>query len=290
MKEEHIANLSDMRAKLNDEVENKTLALKLLLVERTADLEAARKLLVDLEGSVQELELSLHHVKLEAHEKEQDAEAVLQKAQQEAKEKIDLLESSALTLQGEVENKNTIIDSLQIDLDELRKAFKDKQQEVGEAKAEHERDRKEWEAKRGKTEAMMGDSRENHTMIDFYADLIENMRSELETARCKVIRCEEDRMKTQEDIFDIRDSLRRKEEEHQKLESENIKLLELISRRDQELENLDMETGFNQVVEELKHQLQKCTEDAEKKDKAMKEMQLMMRGTAQLEKQGPPAM
>ena len=51
-----------------------------------------------------------------------------------------------------------------------------------------------------------------------------------------------------------------------------------------------METGFNQVVEELKHQLQKCTEDAEKKDKAMKEMQLMMRGTAQLEKQGPPAM
>ena len=97
-------------------------------------------------------------------------------------------------------------------------------------------------------------------------------------------------MKTQEDIFDIRDSLRRKEEEHQKLESENIKLLELISRRDQELENLDMETGFNQVVEELKHQLQKCTEDAEKKDKAMKEMQLMMRGTAQLEKQGPPAM
>jgi hypothetical protein len=58
MKEKHITNLSDMRAKLNDDIENKTLALKLLLEARTADLEAARKLLVDLEGSVQELELN----------------------------------------------------------------------------------------------------------------------------------------------------------------------------------------------------------------------------------------
>ena len=265
-KEEHMANLSGMRAKLNYEVENETLALKLLLEERTADLEVARKLLLDLEGSVQELELILHHVKLEAQEKEQDAEAVLQKAQQEAKEKIDLLESSALTLQEEVENKNTVIDSLQIDLDRLWKAIKDTQQEVGKAKAEHERDRKEWEAEREKTEAMMGDSRENHAMINFCTEVIENMRSELETAR---------------------DSLCRKEEERQKLESQNILLLEVIGRKDQELENLDMEA---QVVEELKHQLQKLSADAEKKHKAMKEVQSMMRGKAQLEKQGPPAM
>jgi hypothetical protein len=45
-----------------------------------------------------------------------------------------------------------------------------------------------------------------------------------------------------------------------------------------------------QVVEELKHQLQKLSADAEKKHKAMKEVQSMMRGKAQLEKQGPPAM
>ena len=164
------------------------------------------------------------------------------------------------------------------------------QQKVGEAKAEHERDRKEWEEEPGKTEAMMGDFRENHAMIDFYTDLIENMRSELETARSEVMRCEEDRIKTQEDNVVIRDSLRRKEEERQKLEFENIKLLDVIGRKGQELENLDMDAGFNQVVEELKHQLEKRTADAEKKDKAMKEMQSMMHDTAQLEKQGPPAM
>jgi uncharacterized protein with ATP-grasp and redox domains len=44
-----------------------------------------------------------------------------------------------------------------------------------------------------------------------------------------------------------------------------------------------------QVIEELKNQVQKLTTDAEKKQKAMKEVQSMMRGKAQLEKQGPPA-
>ena len=148
-----------------------------------------------------------------------------------------------------------------------------------------------------KTESMMGNSSENHALFDFYSELIENMRSELETARCEVLRCEEDRMKTQEDNVFIRDALKKieealllKEEERLKLESENIELLEVIGRRDQELENLNMEAGFNQVVEELKHQLQKRTPDAEKKDKAMKELQSMMRGTVQLEMQGPRAM
>jgi hypothetical protein len=41
-------------------------------------------------------------------------------------------------------------------------------------------------------------------------------------------------------------------------------------------------------IEELKNQILKITADAEKKHRAMKELQSMMRSKAQLEKQGPP--
>jgi hypothetical protein len=44
------------------------------------------------------------------------------------------------------------------------------------------------------------------------------------------------------------------------------------------------------IIEELKNQVQKLTADAEKKQKAMKELQSMVRGKSQLEKQGVPEM
>jgi hypothetical protein len=63
-----------------------------------------------------------------------------------------------------------------------------------------------------------------------------------------------------------------------------------INLKDQEREELKTELSeAGQVIEELKNQVKKLTADAEKKQKAMKEVQSMMRGKAQLEKQGPPA-
>jgi chromosome segregation ATPase len=254
MKEECSAKLSDMRAKLDYEVENKTLALKLQLVERNADLETARKLLNDMagsvRGSVEELEATLQQVKLEAQEKEQNSEVVFQKALREAKQQIEVLDSSARTLQEEVENKNKEIARLQIDLDELQKAIKVKQQEIEEAKADreqvrtewetlYERERKEWESERNLAEVMRGETKEKEAILEKFTDLIEDMRGELETARSEIMRTEQDRMRAQEDNVIIRGSLRRKEEERQKLESENIKLLEVIGRKDQDLANLD---------------------------------------------------
>jgi hypothetical protein len=109
-----------------------------------------------------------------------------------------------------------------------------------------------------------------------------------------------------QDMVDLQEQVQRWQEgldlvahQSQQAMEEQVRLaLHAINRQDEERHELKMELivarevieVLNQVVEELKHQLQKCTEDAEKKDKAIKEMQLMMRGTAQLEKQGPPAM
>jgi len=254
MTEECSAMLSDMRAKLDYEVENKTLALRLQIVERNADLETARKLLNDMagsvRGSVQELEATLQQVKIEAQEKEQNSEVVFQKALREAKEQIELLESSARTLEKNVENKDKEIARLQIDLDELQKAIQGKQQDIEEAKADreqvrkewetlYERERKEWESERNLAEVMMGETKEKEAILEKFTDLIEDMRGELETARSEIMRTEQDRMRAQEDNVIIRGSLRRKEEERQKLASENIKLLEVIGRKDQELANLD---------------------------------------------------
>ena len=214
MKEEHTAKLSDMRAKLDYEVENKTLALKLQLAERTADLDAAKKQL----NSVEE---------------------TMRSAQQALEEKIRRLESSAQALEEDVKNKNAVITGLQIDLDALQKTIEDKQQEVAELEAAHEREKKEREQEREKADSIIGDSNEKEVILKKYTDLVEELRGELETARSEVLRIEEDRMKAQEDNVIIRGSLRRKEEERQKLESENVKLLEVIGRKDLELDNRD---------------------------------------------------
>jgi multidrug resistance efflux pump len=109
-------------------------------------------------------------------------------------------------------------------------------------------------------------------------------------------------------VGSLRNELAAAQENVMALEGHNILLCSRVEDLSKDLERdraeLDLQRGENrrreeiskdlmeaiQVIEELKNQVQKLTTDAEKKQKAMKEVQSMMRGKAQLEKQGPPAM
>ena len=109
-----------------------------------------------------------------------------------------------------------------------------------------------------------------------------------------------------QDMVDLQEHVRRWQEgldllahQSQQAMAEQVRLaLHAINRQDEERHELKMELIVakevievqNQIIEELKHQVQKLVDDAEKKHKAMKELQSMMRGKALLEKQGPPAM
>jgi hypothetical protein len=109
-----------------------------------------------------------------------------------------------------------------------------------------------------------------------------------------------------QDMVDLQEQVQRWQEgldlvahQSQQAMEEQVRLaLHAINRQDEERHELKMELIVakevievqNQIIEELKHQVQKLVDDAEKKHKAMKELQSMMRGKALLEKQGPPAM
>ena len=109
-----------------------------------------------------------------------------------------------------------------------------------------------------------------------------------------------------QDMVDLQEQVQRWQEgldlvahQSQQAMEEQVRLaLHAINRQDEERHELKMELIVakevievqNQIIEELKHQVQKLVGDAESKHKAIKELQSMMLATAQLEKQGPPAM
>ena len=109
-----------------------------------------------------------------------------------------------------------------------------------------------------------------------------------------------------QDMVDLQEQVRRWQEgldlvahQSQQAMAEQVRLaLHAINRQDEERHELKMKLMvareviemLNQVVEELQDQVQKLVGDAEKKHEAIKELQSMMRGKAQLEKQGSPAM
>jgi hypothetical protein len=108
-----------------------------------------------------------------------------------------------------------------------------------------------------------------------------------------------------QDMVDLQEQVQRWQEgldlvahQSQQAMEEQVRLaLHAINRQDEERHELKMELivarevieVLNQVVEELKDQVQKLVGDAESKHKAIKELQSMMRGKEQLEKQGLPA-
>jgi hypothetical protein len=73
------------------------------------------------------------------------------------------------------------------------------------------------------------------------------------------------------------------------VQEKNLETVESLKTEELRTEQLQVlvaaQEGF---IEELKNQILKLTADAEKKHRAMKELQSMMRSKAQLEKQGLP--
>jgi len=100
-------------------------------------------------------------------------------------------------------------------------------------------------------------------------------------------------------VADLEAQLRRRQEsldsltdESQKAMAKQVQVaLYAINRKDQERNEIKKELSeAGQVIEELKNQVQKKTAGEEKKHKAIEELQSMMHGEAQLEKQGPTEM
>jgi peptidoglycan hydrolase CwlO-like protein len=71
--------------------------------------------------------------------------------------------------------------------------------------------------------------------------------------------------------------------------AKQVKLaLHAINRKEEERNGLNKELiEAGEAIEALKKQVQELASDAEKKQKAMKELQSTIRGKAQLEQQGP---
>jgi hypothetical protein len=100
-------------------------------------------------------------------------------------------------------------------------------------------------------------------------------------------------------VADLEVQLRRRQasldsltDESQKAMAKQVQVaLCAINLKDQEREELKTELSeAGQVIEKLKNQVQKKTAGEEKKHKAIEELQSMMHGEAQLEKQGPTEM
>jgi hypothetical protein len=98
-------------------------------------------------------------------------------------------------------------------------------------------------------------------------------------------------------VADLEAQLRRRQasldsltDESQKAMAKQVQVaLYAINRKDQDVKEIKTELSeAGQVIDKLKNQVQKKTAGVEKKHKSMEELQSMIHGNAQLEKQGPP--
>ena len=99
-----------------------------------------------------------------------------------------------------------------------------------------------------------------------------------------------------QDMVDLQEHVRRWQEgldllahQSQQAMAEQVRLaLHAINRKEEERNGLNKELiEAGEAIEALKKQVQELASDAEKKQKAMKELQSTIRGKAQLEQQGP---
>jgi chromosome segregation ATPase len=257
LKAEHTEKISDMRAKLDYEVENKTLQLKIQLFECKADLEAARKAETGAQEILTAARAREERLHSEISSKMLEIMALRASFEEELKSLRNSLEEPLSKLEKETAAKSMTIDTLEADLEEARKSLADRERDFKELQAEEEKiraehflslqaehkqredERKGWEAKRLQTahdiENMKSDLIEKDAIIDKYLLLVEDLRQELDTTRTDFQSIQAEKMKIQEENVVVRGAIRRKDDERQKIDAENLELLEIIRRKDQEI-------------------------------------------------------
>lgn len=264
LKAEHTSKMSDMRAKLQYEVENKTLELKLKLSERNTDLDTAKKQHADIESglrsSVKELEATLAQTTKEAEEKEKAAKT----REVELKGDVEIktaemkamrlsMEEEIATLEKDGAGKLMTIDTLQADLEEAQKLVEEsemklkehianaarereeKQRELEEKEAQREKERKELEMERER------ERKERENERDQGMNEIETMKGDSHekdaiidkyTALVEDLRSEVEMTRTE---------LLRSEEDRMKVQEDNVMTRGLMRRKEEERQKLESE-------------------------------------------------